>query len=364
VLGLAPWLVLCAAGAWLVPAAPALAQDTEAGYREAAATFHRLRSEGDAEAVHWRDLSDRFRAIHRALPASRRGADALYSAALADREAQLVSGDWRDLSRAVGAFREYVQSYPKDRLADDSLMHLADLLARGYQDLPEAERTYRALMARYPDGDQFPVAEKRLATLTARMAAAEREERSRQPAAPEPAVGLAAGLVTTGPVPGTAGAAGDPTPGGGALRRVQHWSALEWTRVILTTDPGTAYNYRRLEPGEGRPARLYFDLIGPGQPAALEPVIAVNDALLEQIRISRFDKATTRIVLDLKRIERFEVKEFLLPNERKIVVDLHRPASLLASRKTPAEPAIARPGQMLGQGRAAVAQGGAAPVPP
>ena len=57
----------------------------------------------------------------------------------------------------------------------------------------------------------------------------------------------------------------------------------------------------------------------------------MDDPLLTRIRVNRFNADTTRIVLDLKEIAGFDVKDFLLPNERKIVVDLLPPKERLAA---------------------------------
>jgi len=342
----------CAAGLPLAAQA-APAPDVEARYRDAAAAFHALRSGGPATPEQWRAVAERFQAIHADVPQTRRGADALYSAALAGREAWRVSAEWRDLSRAASTFRDYAGRYASDRLADDALMHLAALLSAGYTDLPAAREAYRRLIHSYPDGDQHPAAQERLAAVESALAAAQAQERAAAvaqaaqrpaPAAPlkenplreaEPArpelSALAASTVTT--------ADEEPAPkDGGHVRGVQFWSALEWTRVIITTDPGVRYTVNRLGPDETRPQRVYFDLQG-AQPADdLAAVTAVNDAVLAQIRAGRYDDATTRVVLDLKAMQRFEVKDFRLPGERKIVVDVYPTEAVLAAARRKVAP--------------------------
>jgi N-acetylmuramoyl-L-alanine amidase len=83
---------------------------------------------------------------------------------------------------------------------------------------------------------------------------------------------------------------------------------------------------------------VYFDLQG-AQPADdLAAVTAVNDAVLAQIRAGRYDDATTRVVLDLKAMQRFEVKDFRLPGERKIVVDVYPTEAVLAAARRKVAP--------------------------
>ncbi len=388
-------------GAVLAAAAqPARAAEVEGRYRDAAARFHTLRSSGSASAEQWRAVADAFRSIHAEVPTARRGADALFSAALACREAWRVGVEWQDLSRAVADFRAFVSSYRDDRLADDALMHLAALLADGYGDLAAARDTYQRLLNDYPDGDQQPAAQRRLAAVAAvlnatatrdraeRMERAEhndRAERSGQtahsaaPAASAPVTRVAAAqaagkdsAAAGAGAPGSAGSNGsaasngsagsaraqlagidyglaaarpadgndEPAPPGGHVKRVQVWSAPEWTRVILTTDPGVRFTVSRLEADEHRPERVFFDLRAePG--TELAPVTAVGDGVLRGIRISRYDARTTRVVLDLGRMEGYAVKDFRLPGERKIVVDLRPTAAVLAARRKTAAPALA-----------------------
>jgi len=344
-------------------AVPARAGNPEARYRDAAASFHTLEQTPKATADQWRALAQRFRSIYADTPDSRRGADALYSAGLAYREAWQTSVEWRDLSRAVAQFREFTVHFPQDSLADDALMHLASLQVDGFNDLTTARDTYKQLLARYPDGDQHTEAKRRLSSLELVIAAAAQRQRADQaaraaqtPASPaqvasgnaqDASVQTANASVSTVSAQADDGEArpelaslaaasvtgdDDAGPAGGEVRRVQFWSALDLTRVILTTDPGVRYTVNRLGGDAEHPARVYFDLQGEPDDS-LPAVTAVGDAVLRQIRISRYDGDTTRVVLDLKHMDRYEVKDFRLPGERKIVVDLHPTAAVIAAAR-------------------------------
>lgn len=328
---------------WLaLPAGLLPAADFEARYREAAASFHSLRAEGGAQPAQWRALAESFRGIQSSGPGSRRGADALYSAALSQREAYRVSGEWRDLSGAVAGFRSFVNHYPQDRLADDSLMHLADLVATGYDDLSGAQQTYRQVLTAYPEADQVPAAKKRLAALTAAIAAKSENRPAAAASTFAPSATGASGPSAARASPATVGGIRPGGANGGRLKRVQYWSALQWTRIIFTTDPFVPYRFDRLTASGDRPNRLYFDLLGAQSAPEVPALINVDDALLTRIRVDRFNADTTRVVLDLKEIAGFEVKDFLLPNERKIVVDLLPPKEPLAAGVRKSAPARAR----------------------
>ncbi|MDH4247600.1 MAG: N-acetylmuramoyl-L-alanine amidase [Deltaproteobacteria bacterium] len=340
---------------------PAQAADLDARYRRTAERFHALRKTPEATAADWRTLSEAFMALHNTAPSSRRGADALYSAALAAREAWRGSTEWSDLSQAAEGFRRYASLYPEDRLADDSLAHLAALNLEGFRNPEGARRAYLRMLERYPNGDQAPLARLKLSTplepppvaaspkpvetLTAadpvRPAPATTQAEPEGASTLQRATGVAlATTVREAPAPmsppvtpvsvgmgtaasGKASANGETSgTGSGTLRRIQVWSATEWTRVILSTDVGLSYRHGKIPVSKNRPTRIYLDIsqAHPGQD--VDSDTPYMDKVLQRVRVSRFQSATTRVVLDLKGLDRYEIKAYGLPNEQKIVVDL------------------------------------------
>ena len=156
-------LALAGAAIWLTALllagtpGPALGSPQERGnaaYKEASGQFQALRSSPTARPWDWRSLARRFAAVHKTLPGTRLGKDALYSAALSHREAWRLKGDWKDLSNAAAAFRDFASRYPADRLTDDGLMHLAALQAQGYHDPQTAIATYTRIARDFPKSDQ------------------------------------------------------------------------------------------------------------------------------------------------------------------------------------------------------------------
>lgn len=357
----------------------ARAQDAEPRYRDAAARFHALKAGGAAEPAAWRDLAERFLAIHEAFPGSRRAADALFSGALAYGEAHASGQADADALHAEALFRRFVEAYPASRLADDALMHLG-LLAERRHAREAALVFYRRVLEAYPAGDQAALAREQVRR-SAPPAAPRSPQAEPEPPAPaasplrEELLALARasfpadGEATRRPAPGGVrspvrgreqatepgpgpvtgpstgkrprqGATGAAGPGGvtrsaaastgqraagtgAVLKRVQFWSALGFTRVILTTDAPVAYRHDTLPPEPGRAARLYLDLAGAEPDAELAAEQTVGDGVLESVRVHRNGRGTLRVVLELKSLERYTVKEFPLPYEKKIVVDLY-----------------------------------------
>lgn len=297
----------------LAGAAPAQASpEVERAYRQAADTYHGLRERNDAAPAAWHRVAEAFMEVHRQAPEHRRGADALFSAGLAWREGWRRHEDGDALGNAMRVFQRFSGRYPDNSLADDSLVHLAGLLEQGRGDAAAAATALERVMQRYPDGDQAPAVKGRLAVLEARLAG----ERG---SLAEPATYR----------PGQASQREARTPqrqdGTARVRRVQHWSGPEWTRVVITTDAGVGHEQHRLPAGGGSPPRLFFDFRGAVPAEPLAAVSSVDDAVLQRIRVSRHSAEVTRVVLDLAETDRFEVKTFTLPRERKVVVDLYPP---------------------------------------
>ncbi|MBI3992727.1 MAG: N-acetylmuramoyl-L-alanine amidase, partial [Candidatus Lambdaproteobacteria bacterium] len=174
----------------------------------------------------------------------------------------------------------------------------------------------------HAQGDQAGLARERLAAMTATLA--------RSAAAPARTAAALAHSAASHPA--------RPAPGAGTLKRVQRWSALGSTRIILTTDRKSGYRYGLIPAAHGAPARLYVDLEEIEPAEDLEQTQEVDDAVLRRIRVARQPGGTTRVVLDLKRIEGYTIKDFHLPAEKKIVIDLRPPEAALVASTAQARP--------------------------
>lgn len=111
----------------------------------------------------------------------------------------------------------------------------------------------------------------------------------------------------------------------GAVRDLRHWSYGEYTRVVVELSQPVATTVREApaDPATGAPARLYFDLPGIHVGRSREEPIPVRDGLLRRIRVGQFTRATTRIVLDVERWERYRLLR--LADPERVVVDVFGP---------------------------------------
>lgn len=303
-----------------------MAQDLEAQYQEAAEGYHRLKSDENATPKDWAKVGLAFQRVHQQTRGSPRAADALYSAGLSYRKAWENGAERGDLLKALETFSRFYDLFPSNRLADDSLIHQAYLrMANG--DEPAAKSLYRRLLDHHRDGDQAPLAEKRLKALQQRAAMQRGASNGGGQANSNSGNPAKKGSVIKVTTSGTLSDTGHPQ---GLVRKIQVWSALEWTRVIMTTNPWVGFKQDRLLAADGRPERLYFDLRNARPDFSLEPLQKVGDTVLKQIRVSRFSEEITRVVLDLEETRRVEIKEYLLPTEKKIVVDIYPTENVLA----------------------------------
>src|SRR5574341_612467 len=151
-------------------ALPAAAQDVEWRYQQAGAAFRQARMAAGSTAQAWRQVAAGYRALHDEFPRHRRGADALYSAALALGHAAHAGGAAADREAALAAFRRFIELYPRHDLADDSLMHVAAIQEERPDGLAQAAETYRRVIAAYPAGDQQAQARRRLLELQPALA--------------------------------------------------------------------------------------------------------------------------------------------------------------------------------------------------
>ena len=115
------------------------------------------------------------------------------------------------------------------------------------------------------------------------------------------------------------------------VRGVRHWSYPQFTRVAIELSRPTKARLDRLaaDPGAGRPERLYLDLADLWVGHHLDAPIPVGDGLLRGIRVGQFTSDTARVVIDLQRYDRHQIR--MLTNPHRVLIDVYgtrgRPAS-------------------------------------
>jgi N-acetylmuramoyl-L-alanine amidase/GAF domain-containing protein len=135
--------------------------------------------------------------------------------------------------------------------------------------------------------------------------------------------------VTSAPVPAAETVtenSGDASPvnaeEAGVLPRVtdiRHWSSADSSTVVIDIQDQVQYEAHRLP----HPERIYFDLHDTTLAAALSNrIIAVNDALLQRVRVAQPMAGVTRVVLETNGASDFSVS--LEPNPYRLVIEVRK----------------------------------------
>ena len=107
------------------------------------------------------------------------------------------------------------------------------------------------------------------------------------------------------------------------IRRVDHWSYPEFTRVAIELVRPSVTQVQRLpaDASAGRPERLYLDLPKIWVGRHLDAPIPVGDGLLRGMRGGQFTSDTARGVSDLQRYDRHRVRT--LTNPHRVLIDVY-----------------------------------------
>lgn len=107
------------------------------------------------------------------------------------------------------------------------------------------------------------------------------------------------------------------------VRAIRHWSYPDFTRVAIELTRPTQARIDRLgaDREADRPERLYLDLAGLWVGHHLDDPIPVGDGLLRGIRVGQFTSDTARVVIDLQRYDRHQIR--MLTNPHRVLIDVY-----------------------------------------
>ncbi len=101
------------------------------------------------------------------------------------------------------------------------------------------------------------------------------------------------------------------------VKEIRYWSSQGQTRVVIDLSRPVDYKANRLS----QPDRLYFDLSAAQIPLEIKKTLSVGDGILRSIRAGQFNPDTVRVVLDLERMEGYNV--FLFDDPTRLVIDIN-----------------------------------------
>jgi N-acetylmuramoyl-L-alanine amidase len=100
---------------------------------------------------------------------------------------------------------------------------------------------------------------------------------------------------------------------------LRYWSYPEYTRVVIDLSGSTHFTKKRI----AKPDRLFFDLENSYIEEELKSGISIDDGMLKAVRVGQFTKNSVRVVLDLGKVNNYNV--FTLEDPSRIVVDIYGP---------------------------------------
>lgn len=112
------------------------------------------------------------------------------------------------------------------------------------------------------------------------------------------------------------------------VKNIRYWSSHGQTRVVIDLTRPVEYKANRLS----QPDRLYFDLSAAQIPLEIKKTLSVGDGILKSIRAGQFNSDTVRVVLDLERMENYNVFSFDDPTRLIIDINAKKVESFITKR--------------------------------
>jgi len=220
-----------------------------------------------------RGAIDEYRFLRKEYPGSKYRFAALFTIG------EIYKDDLHQPEEARTTFTEFVQRYPRNRLADDARAAVKEIDAEA----AEKERT------------------------------AEKAARKRRPN-----VGTSAGASAGSSSDGAAESANARRSALPRVTGVRHWSTPDYTRVAIDVEREVKFASQRIS----HPDRIFFDL----RDTTLASTVVgktfdVDDGFLKKIRVAEFEPGRTRIVLEVDDLASYDA--FLLPDPYRLIIDIH-----------------------------------------
>ncbi len=264
----------------LFPLAKAHAGKTDSPlYAKAQKCYYELKGSSAKQAYrdHWIQCIDRFLKVYKAEPASVSAYNALFTTARLYHELYQVAKRTSDRDQALHFYYKVISEFKDGRLTDDALFHQGQIL-KSKKQIAEARASFEKILKYFPEGDQARKAKEELQR-TARLAppkVASRIEIRKQTA-------KTAALRT--------------------LKNIHYVTLDDTVRVVIDTDGPLQIAQNRLH----NPDRIYFNFKNSRLDERLDQEIAVPGDILSKLRLSQFDKNTSRLVMDLPSAKGVEV---------------------------------------------------------
>ena len=251
----------------------------------------------------YQKVADAYRKVYHVSPASSKADASVVAVAeiLAEMGRQFSPGE-KDLHAAIGQYEFLRREYPGSKYRIEALFTIGQIYKDDLGDEASAKAAFDDFVKRYPRSQLATKAQEALAELNQPKLKKKTEVASRDtPAQPTEADATAAKKVLSPRVTG-----------------VRYWSTEGYTRVAIDLDSEVKYESGRA----ADPDRIFFDLPDTRLVSTLVgKSFDVQDGFLKRIRVSQYQRGSTRVVLEVDSVT--EYSAFLLPNPYRLIIDIH-----------------------------------------
>lgn len=263
----------------------------------------------------WEEVCARFEKVVAKHPKSARADDALFMLGRIYERIYRVSYLKSDLDKAVEYYQRLADEYPKSNLADDALVQAGNICLRRNRKA-EAWSAFNRAATEFAKGDMAKEAKAKAADLAA--------------FAPKPAP-------KDSPQP-TPVSSSDASI---AVLDLDYISDEDTTKVLIDLSQEADFERHSLpaDPGAGKSPRIFVDLLGATLPPDFPAQKAVNDGLVQSLRIAQNEKGRVRVVLDLARLNDSRLYPLQLEDRWRLILEVYGSAPAVA--ETP--PAVIEP---------------------
>lgn len=277
------------------------ANSSGALYQKAQQSYYLLKSSKKKRAYRhqWVACIKKFIAVYEKYPSSPQAYNALFTAARLYQQLYDVARNGKDRDRASHFYYKVISEFKGGRLTDDALLHLGKIHL-DKKKYPAALSAFDEILKEYRHGDQAAKAQKLRQATVAFM----------------PTQRVAKVKAVASPV---------------LIKKVDYLRQPNATRIVIRTAGPTKISQNRLSD----PERVYFNFFNARLDSSIKRDIQVGGDVLTRLRVSQFDKTTSRLVLDLPLNK--GIKIVTSQEDAKVVIDLFAPVkkSVVAERSKP-----------------------------
>lgn len=266
------------------------AKSVGAMYEKAQRSYYQLKSSRKKQAYRhqWIASIKKFVAVYEHYPSSPYAYKALFNVARLYHQLYGVARNSKDQDKALHFYYKVISEFKAGRLTDDALFHQGKINF-DKKNYSEALASVEKILQDFPRGDQIVKARK-----------------LKQATAP-----------FVKPQPITQAQARPSEAGTVLLKKIDYSQQPNSTQVVIQTGGPAKITQNRLS----NPDRVYFNFLNTKLDKQIQKDIQFGNGTLKRMRVSQFDKTTSRLVLEVPR----ETKAVVTQAGDKVVVDLISP---------------------------------------